>query len=53
MTAPNPLRAAVDAYDDARRASHGPHEPPMSEANKATIAPFIAAAIRAYREASK
>lgn len=49
---PPALQAAVTAYDEARRASHGPNAPAMSDTNKATIALFIAAAIRAYRETS-
>jgi hypothetical protein len=42
------LQAAVNAYDEARRRSHGPNEPAMSDANKATIAPMIMAAIVSY-----
>ena len=41
------VRAAVDAYDDARRASHGGYEQPMSETNKKTITPMIRAALEA------
>ncbi|PZU95551.1 MAG: hypothetical protein DI527_00655 [Chelatococcus sp.] len=43
------LNAAVLAYDEARRAAHGPNEPAMSARNRETIAPMIAAAIAAYR----
>jgi hypothetical protein len=47
------LQAAVDAYDLARRTSYGRKgEPPMSDANKASIAPFIAAAVAAYLQIS-
>lgn len=43
------LKAAVDAYDEARRTAYGRKgEPPMSDANKASLAPFIAAAVAAY-----
>lgn len=49
---PAELRAAVDAYDESRRESHGSREASMSDANKATIAPMIMAAVRAYVEAS-
>lgn len=48
------LQAAVNAYDDARRklansyTITGPGEPAMSDANKATIAPMIEAAVMAY-----
>ena len=45
------LQAAVNAYDVARRASHYGMTPPMSDANKATIAPMILAAVEAYRAA--
>ena len=51
---PAKLQAAVNAYDAARRALAntytitGPDEPAMSEANKATIAPMIEAAVMAY-----
>ena len=51
---PAKLQAAVDAYDAARRALAnsytitGPGEPAMSDANKATIAPMIEAAVMAY-----
>lgn len=45
------LEAAVLAYDDARRASHGHNEPAMSERNRKTIAPMISAAITAYLQA--
>lgn len=45
---PPALQAAVTAYDEARRASHGSNEPAMSDTNKATIAPFIEAAVRAH-----
>lgn len=45
------LLAAVLAYDDARRASHGHNEPAMSERNRKTIAPMISAAITAYLQA--
>lgn len=46
---PPELRAAVEAYDLARRELNGSAgEPPMSDANKATIAPMIMAAVRAY-----
>lgn len=53
---PPEVRAAVDAYDENRREladSHritGRGEPAMSDANKATIAPMIMAAVRAYIE---
>lgn len=53
---PAELQAAVNAYDDARRDAHTDgirvKEPAMSDANKATIAPMIMAAVRAYVEAS-
>lgn len=49
---PAELQAAVTAYDDARRDTHGGREAPMSDANKATLAPMIMAAILAYIEAS-
>lgn len=51
---PPELQAAVNAYDAARRelantyTITGPGEPAMSDANKATIAPMIFAAVRAY-----
>jgi hypothetical protein len=45
---PDEIRAAVDAYDERRR--EGLHEGPMSDANKAHIAPMIFAACRAYIE---
>lgn len=51
---PPKMQAAVTAYDDARRKLAdsyritGPGEPAMSDANKATIAPMIEAAIMAY-----
>jgi hypothetical protein len=54
---PHQLQAAVNAYDETRREVHSegkhPLGPPMSEANKATIAPMIMAAIRAYVEAGR
>lgn len=43
------LEAAVTAYDAERRARNG--DKPMSEANKATIAPMIESAITAYLNA--
>lgn len=43
---PECIRAAVEAYDKARRA--GTSEPPMSERNKLTMAPLIEAAILAF-----
>jgi hypothetical protein len=47
------LQAAVNAYDHARRTSYGRKgEAPMSDANKASIAPFIAAACAAWLNAS-
>lgn len=55
---PSEVQAAVTAYDEARRDLHdsykitGPRTPAMSDANKATIAPMIMAAVRAYVEAS-
>ena len=50
---PPELQAAVNAYDEARRESRGRRsEPAMSDANKASIAPMIMAAVRAYVEAS-
>lgn len=55
MTLPRPfaeyppqLQAAVDAYDHARREISGFREPPMSDANKAHIAPMIMSAVFAY-----
>lgn len=43
------LQAAVNAYDEARRKAHGRvGEPPMSDANKANIAPMIEAAVKAF-----
>lgn len=51
---PPKLQAAVNAYDEARRrlansyTITGPGEPAMSDANKATIAPMIEAAVMAY-----
>lgn len=44
---PAQVQAAVNAYDAARCASHGGGQP-MSDANKATIAPMILAAVAAY-----
>ena len=41
------LTAAVMAYDAARCIAHG-GDAPMSERNRQTIRPMIAAAIRAY-----
>lgn len=50
---PAELRAAVEAYDLCRCTSYGrTNVRPMSDANKATIAPMIMAACRAYIEAS-
>ena len=50
---PAELRAAVEAYDLCRCTVYGrTNEPPMSNANKATIAPMIMAACRAYIEAT-
>lgn len=49
---PPELQAAVNAYDEARRETHGPHTLSMSDANKSSIAPMIMAAVRAYFEAS-
>jgi len=50
---PPQLQAAVNAYDASRREhAKGRREPPMSDANKAHIAPMIMAAVRAYVEAS-
>lgn len=53
---PPALQAAVNAYDEARRTvwaqAYGSVSQPMSDANKASIAPMIAAAIQAYAEAS-
>lgn len=50
---PEQLQAAVNAYDESRRTMYGRRgEAPMSDVNKATIAPMIMAAIRAYVEAS-
>ena len=52
------VRAAVDAYDEARReladsyTITGPGEPEMSDDNKVTIVPMIMAAVRAYIKAS-
>jgi hypothetical protein len=46
---PEPVRDAVNAYDEARRTAFGAKgEPPMSDANKAAIAPMIMAAVAAY-----
>lgn len=45
------LGAAVVAYDDERRRSHGGTEAPMSDRNRETIAPMIGAAIEAYLKA--
>lgn len=39
------IAAAVIAYDEARRASHGPNEQAMSDRNRQTIAPMIRAAV--------
>jgi hypothetical protein len=50
---PAPIRSAVDAWDARRRMNHGPGEPPMSDANKLTIAPMVMAAIRAFFEANE
>lgn len=53
---PPELQAAVNAYDEARRGTAssnrltGCGEPAMSDANKATIAPMIMTAVRAYIE---
>lgn len=59
MAAPRPfaeyspeLQAAVNACDASRREHAEGREPPMSDANKAHIAPMIMAAARAYVEAS-
>lgn len=49
---PPQLQAAVNAYDQSRRDDTHYREPPMSDANKAHIAPMIMAAVRAYVEAS-
>jgi hypothetical protein len=45
---PPAVQAAVNAYDAARIRSAGNSERPMSDANKARIAPMIEAAVRAY-----
>jgi len=42
----------VNAYDQSRRDATNYREPPMSDTNKAHIAPMIMAAVRAYVEAS-
>lgn len=48
---PAEIQAAVNAYDEARREAYGrTHEPAMSDANKAAIAPFIAAAVEAWAQ---
>ena len=47
---PLPLQAAVNAYDAARIKAAGGNERPMSDANKAHIAPMIEAAVRAHHE---
>lgn len=47
------LKLAVLAYDKARCATHGALERPMSDRNRETIAPMIAAAIEAYNAAVK
>ena len=49
---PIELQAAVNAYDEARRETHGGRERPMSDTNKATIAPMIMAAVLAYLDAT-
>lgn len=54
---PPALVTAVNAYDEARRDRHTSpgakrREPAMSDANKATIAPLILAAVRAYNAPS-
>lgn len=47
------LQAAVNAYDATRRNACGRrNEPPMSDANKAAIAPFSAGAVAAYLQIS-
>jgi len=48
---PAALDAAVRAYDAARCIAHG-GDAPMSERNRQTVRPMIAAAIRAYLEAA-
>jgi hypothetical protein len=50
---PPELQAAVNAYDESRMDAATGSERPMSDANKAHIAPMIMAAIRAYVEASR
>lgn len=50
---PAALQAAVNAYDAARIRSAGGQERPMSDANKAHIAPMIEAAVVAYNRIEK
>lgn len=47
---PPATQAAVNAYDAARMKAASGHERPMSDANKAHIAPMIEAAVRAHHE---
>lgn len=47
----NALEAAVLAYDCKRCEIHGAGEKPMSQRNRESIAPMIAAAIAAYEAA--